>query len=256
MMRTITLSLGLLFLFPLGIWSTDKPLSYRSNAYDVNTGKFLYSENHTEYYKNGEHIYSIIVYKDSSEKAFAEKRIDFGKKRTQPDFLLKDSRTGYLDRAKLLNASTQEFQMEHTRSSTQPVQTKSLKVPGLVVVDGGFDYFIRDNFQTVSSGQVIRGNFLLTNRLDYFQCRVQKIKDIQFKNRDAYLFALQPENFVLRMIADKILVTYDQKTGRLLEYVGISNLQDDKGEDFPKVRIVFSYPKGVLDSVALNENRK
>jgi hypothetical protein len=119
----------------------------------------------------------------------------------------------------------------------------------LVVVDGGFDYFIRDNFDTVSSGEMIQGNFLLTNRLDYFRCRVQKIKEYKYNGRDSIQFSLRPENFIIRQIADTIFVTYDRKTKRLLEYVGISNLQNNAGDDFPKVKIVFQYKEGELETL-------
>ncbi|MCC5815386.1 MAG: hypothetical protein JJT78_11565 [Leptospira sp.] len=239
----------ILVLIPGILLSQDKPISIRSLAYDFKSGKFLYSENHTEYYNSGTHNYSIVKYKDPKEKVIAQKKIEFGKKRTQPDFFLEDFRTGYYDKARLNNASTQSFTLEHQRSKEQGQKSKTIQVPGLVVVDGGFDYFIRDNFEDVSSGKTIKGNFVLTNRLDYFQCRVKKTKDLTYKGRDAVQFVLTPENFIIRSIADKIIVTYDKKTKRLLEYIGISNLQDDSGDDFPKVKIVFKYKEGQLDTL-------
>lgn len=127
------------------------------------------------------------------------------------------------------------------------MQTKSIQVPGTVVVDGGFDYFIRDDFDTISKGDVIKGNFLLVNKLDYFQCRVVKTGNVKYRDRDAIVFLLRPENLVLRALADKIQVTYDIKTKRLLEYIGVSNLMDNEGKDFPKVKIVFQYPIDFLD---------
>ncbi|WCL49448.1 hypothetical protein [Leptospira sp. GIMC2001] len=246
-MNKILISIFASFIAFSSVYANPKKISYRSNAFDVTSGKFIYSENHSEFYQNGEHEYSIIEYKDTQEKTFARKRIDFGKKRTQPDFHMEDFRTGYYDKSKLVNPSSQEFLVEHQRGSDKPVNKKTIKIPGLVVVDGGFDYFIRDDFDNVTSGQTIRGYFLLANRLDYFQCRVQKVKDFQYKGRDAVQFVLRPENFIIRTLADSIYVTYDKKTTRLLEYVGISNLQDDKAEDFPKVKIVFAYPKGILE---------
>jgi hypothetical protein len=243
----------LIFLFNLPpVFSEDSKvqsptISFRSKVYDFESKKFIYTENHTEHYKNGSHIYSIIEYKDPSGKTFARKKIEFGKKRTQPDFTMEDYRTGYLDKSVLINASTQEFSIEHRRSESEPLKKEKLKIPGLVVVDGGFDYFIRDDFDTIAKGNLIKGQFLLVNRLDYFVCRVRKVSDNKYKGRDATVLVLQPENFVLRALADKIIVTYDTKTHRLLEYIGISNLRDSGGEDFPKVKIVFEYPKDFLD---------
>jgi hypothetical protein len=222
-------------------------ISYYSNVYNWSTKEFIYTENHTEFYKNEEHLYSIIEYKYPDRKTFARKKIEFGKKRTQPDFLMEDFRYGYRDKSVLVNQSSQEFSIEHQRSKDEKVQTKLVQVPGTVVVDGGFDYFIRDDFDAISKGEVIKGNFLLVNRLDYFQCRVVKTANVKYRDRDAIVFLLRPENLVLRAIADKIQVTYDLKTKRLLEYIGVSNLMDNEGKDFPKVKIVFQYPKGFLD---------
>lgn len=244
----------LIFLvYPMMLISKDNTLSIRSHAYDFNSGKYLYSENHKEYYENGKHIYSIVKYKDPSEKTLAKKKIEFGKKKTQPDFFLEDYRTGYTDQAKLINPQNQTFELEHQRSKSKPKTKKTIKVPGIVVVDGGFDYFIRENFSTLTQGNRIRGNFVLTNRLDYFQCRVYKTKDLKYRERDAVQFVLQPENFVIRAIADKIIVTYDKKSKRLLEYVGISNIQNNAGDDFPKVKIIFQYKNEELDNFAKSE---
>lgn len=219
----------------------------RSHAYDFSSGIFLYSENHREVYEQDKHSYSIVEYKDPTEKVFARKKIEFQKSRTSPDFFLEDFRSGYMDRARVIDTNAQRFQVEHRRSQSQSLKAKSLTIGGLVVVDGGFDYFIRDNFETLSSGTVVRGNFLLTNRLDYFQCRIQKTRDVSYRGRPAIQFSLRPENFIIRQLADTVLVTYDTKSKRLLEYVGISNLQGSVPDDFPKVKIVFQYKPGQLE---------
>lgn len=237
---------SILLSFPL--FSEKSKIYIRSNAYDLKSGKFIYSENHNEYYRSGQHTYSIVEYKDPKGKVLARKKIEFGKKKTQPDFYLEDFRTGYTDRAELISQASQTFRLQHRRSKNQELKTKSIRVPGNVVVDGGFDYFVRDNFETLSAGKRITGNFVLTNRLDYFQCRVYKSRDLKYKGRDAVQFILQPENFLIRQLADKIIVTYDKKSKRLLEYIGISNIQDNSGDDFPKVKIVFQFKPEELDS--------
>lgn len=243
------ISIGLLFhgfnLYP----SQEKKILIRSESYDIKTGEYLYSENHEEYYINGVHQYSIIRYRDPNEKEFARKRIEFKKGRSQPDFILEDFRTGYFDKVLMLDYHATEFLLEHRRSKEKPIQRKVIQVDGGVVVDGGFDYFIRDNFSMVTSGDIIKGYFVLANRLDYFQCRVWKSKDLIYNGREAVELYLAPENFFLRQLADKLIVIYDKKSRRLLEYRGISNLQDNAAEDFPKVRIVFRYPNGFLDKI-------
>ena len=74
----------------------EKPVVnyFRGNALDLETGKFLYSENHAEYPIGGEHAYSIVTYRDPNGNVFARKRISFVKNPTQPDFQLEDFRDG------------------------------------------------------------------------------------------------------------------------------------------------------------------
>jgi len=227
----------------------EPPLYIRSHAFDYSSGKYLYSENHYEYYEKGSHTHSIIFYRTPGEKDFAKKKIEFFRRKTQPDFLLEDFRTGYYDKAQLKNPAEQIFYVEHRRSANKQVKKKLLQIPGVVVVDGGFDYFIRENFDRINNGEMMKGNFLLVNRQDYFLCRVKKHSDILYKGREAMELHIMPDNFFIRQIADKLVVIYDKKSKRLLEYIGISNLQNDAADDFPKVRIIFQYKPDQLDSI-------
>lgn len=110
-MKKIYILLFALTVLPNSIFSKDSSLkpstiSYFSKVYDWNTKEFIYTENHTEYYKNEEHVYSIIEYKYPDRKTFARKKIEFGKKRTQPDFFMEDFRNGYRDRSVLSNPNS------------------------------------------------------------------------------------------------------------------------------------------------------
>ncbi len=69
-------------------------LSYRSNAYDIASGRYVYSENHTEVWQNGRHVYSDVVYTAADGSVLAKKRITFTRSRTAPDFQLEDLRSG------------------------------------------------------------------------------------------------------------------------------------------------------------------
>ena len=77
-----------------GIEAAEDVVRFRGDAYDLATGKFVYSENHSEYRKAGVHVYSRVSYRDRSGKEFANKLITFQGNKMQPTYELRDARDG------------------------------------------------------------------------------------------------------------------------------------------------------------------
>ena len=50
--------------------------------------------------------------------------------------------------------------------------------------------------------------------------------------KPAYVFRMEPANYILRQIMDPIVLTYEKSTKRLIKYEGISNLNDNKGKRY------------------------
>ena len=215
---------------------------YRSNAYDMKTGKYMYTENHAEHWENGKHAYSVVTYTDPQGKVMAVKRIVFRKSKISPDFDLSDKRTGLEEGARINGNSATLY---HKQSSSEAKKSKTLSVPSPIVVDGGFDYFVRQNMQSLLAGKTLTGNFTVSHRLDYFPCRIYKVKDLTYLERDAVMFVMEPTNVVIRQLADPIYIVYDKKTGRLLRFTGVSNLEGPDGNNY-RVNIVFRYPDELL----------
>lgn len=237
--RILLMAIGLLSAAPL---AAQQVVRYRSNAFDLKTGKYLYTENHAEHWQNGAHAYSIVTYTDPSGKVMAVKKIVFTKSKVAPSFDLDDKRTGLQEGAQN-NGST--VLLYHRDAASEQKQSKSLSIPSPVVIDGGFDYFVRSNLQTLMAGKVLTGNFAVPHRLDYFKCRIYKVKDLTFLKRDAVMLVMEPTNIVIRQLADPIYIIYDKKTGRLLRFSGVSNLEGPDGNNY-RVHIVFRYPDELL----------
>ena len=88
---------GVILLVTTAEASAPGTLKFRGDAYDLATGKFVYSENHSEFYKDGKHAYSRVSYRDAAGKEFASKIITFTPNRTQPTYELRDVRDGYIE---------------------------------------------------------------------------------------------------------------------------------------------------------------
>lgn len=214
---------------------------FRGNAVDLKTGKFLYSENHAEYRRGEQHTHSIVTYRDAQGKAFARKRITFTRNATQPDFRLEDFRDGYVEGAKLLGGTRFQFFKRSERGAELEQEVVSISAPG--VIDGGFDYYVRNNFAALSRGEARSVNFGVSARFTYFTFVISKVRNGQRAGRPTVQFKLAPQNFVLRQLIDPLFVTYDAENKRLLEYRGYTNIDDgtSSGTNF-EARIVFNYP--------------
>ncbi len=216
---------------------------YRSNAYDIESGKYMYTENHAEHWQNGKHAYSIVTYTDPKGKVMAVKKIMFTGSKIAPNFDLSDKRSGLEEGARVSGNSVSLY---HRASASDNRKSKTLNVPSPIVVDGGFDYFVRSNMQSLMAGKTLTGNFAVSHRLDFFPCRIYKVRDLTFLERDAVMFVMEPTNIVIRQLADPIYIIYDKKTGRLLRFTGVSNLEKPDGSNY-RVHIVFRYPDELLN---------
>lgn len=218
-------------------------LSYRSNAYDIASGRYVYSENHTEVWQNGRHVYSDVVYTAANGSVLAKKRITFTRSRTAPDFQLEDLRSGLVERSRAVGGA---FQVGFRKSTSEADRTSVVNAPAPAVVDGGFDYFVRENFDTLAAGRPLRGNFVVPERGTFFACRMYKTGETTHNGRRALQLKMEPENVVIRALADPISLLYDIESRRLLVFAGKSNLESAPGAPNFKVRIVFDYPPEAL----------
>lgn len=221
---------------------TQNWIRYRGNAYDLRSGAFLYSENHNEYWQNGRHAYSIVEYRDRDGRLIASKRINFQANRSAPTFRLEDRRDGYVEGVERNASGLALFTRE---SEGKELRQTVIQVPDPVVVDGGFDYFVRDNFDALLQGRSIPPNFVVSAKLDYFRFRVIPAGQTEINGRPALKLRLTIDNLLLRPLVASMEISYDIETRRLLRYSGVSNINNDQGHSY-QARIDFTYPPEAL----------
>lgn len=205
-----------------------------SNAFDRTSGKYLYSEYHREFYRDGRHVYSIVEYRSASQ-VLARKTIDFSRSRQAPDFRLEDMRTGYVEGAVSVAGGTRFFSRPDRDGS---LEEKTLAIPDPAVIDGGFDYFIRDNFDRLAAGEKMLVNFGAANRKDFFRFNIYKTGETSLGGRRVVHFLVEANNVLLAQLVDPIRLVYDSKSRRLLSFQGVSNINDENGRNY-RTRIDF-----------------
>lgn len=212
--------------------AAENIVRFRGNAYDLRTGAFVYSENHSAFYRGADHIYSRVSYRDNKGHEFASKLITFSPSKTQPAYELNDVRDGYQEGIKREGGRVIYYAR---RKKDQPVKSKALNTPQPAVFDAGFDYFVRENYDAICAGSTRSFFFAVPVELDYFRFRLRR-KSLS----DTCHVYLELDNFVLRQLVKPIKLWYDTTTRRLMKYEGISNINGPDGKSL-YVRVVFSY---------------
>jgi hypothetical protein len=221
----------------------EKPkYQYFGKAYDLKTGKYVYSDNHQEFFQGGKHAYSEISYKDAKGVEFGKKHIEFTPSTVLPSFRTEDFRDGYTEGADVKGNTVKLY---FRRKTEDPFGEKTYSPSLPAVMDGGFDYFVRENWEPLAKGERMAFRFLAPVQLDDYPFAVEKIKDDTWKGRQALYLKLEIDNFILKRVVKSFLLVYDYKTKRILQFEGLSNINDDEGKSL-KVRIVYDYPKDIL----------
>jgi hypothetical protein len=91
-------------------------------------------------------------------------------------------------------------------------------------------------------GQLAKGpmtvRFAIPSRLDTYEFRVRRVES---PSQSVVRVRVDMDDWLVRLLAPDIEVDYERKTGRLLRYRGVSNLDTVDG-DTQKVVIRYSYP--------------
>ncbi|MCB1199028.1 MAG: hypothetical protein KDK41_00175 [Leptospiraceae bacterium] len=199
-------------------------------AVDAKTNKIAYYENHNEVYKDGSHIYSNVFYKSATGDLISKKYISFTKSRIAPDYIKNNVVTGGFESS--TNLGNGKFLFKNQDSKEDSLEQKVVQISGTTVVDGGFDFFVRDNWQELMSGKKMIVNFAIPARLDYYSFRIYKSATSTHRGRPCAVITVDINSAVLRLVADGLTIKYDLETKRLLNYKGVSNIASNSGKNY------------------------
>lgn len=181
-------------------------------ATDLASGELRYTEHH-RCDPSGQAC--SVEYRDAGGQLFARKRIDYSDSRNAPRLVFQDLRLG-----------------QTTRVGEQRDDA--------LVVDAGFDNYVRQHWDDLAGGAVIRFPFLVAGREEPLQMRAQRQQDEACPPQRLCL-DVSLDNWLISMLADPIRLQYDLATRRLLQFSGLSNIRDSGGDSL-SVRIDYRYP--------------
>jgi hypothetical protein len=210
-------------------------LEYAGNAYDLKSGELYYTEEHQEIWEGQTHTSTLISYKNPEGKTIVKKELDFKTGHLTPSFLQTDFRDGYMEGAEV---SEHSVKVLYRKSSRHDLETAVLEVPPPVVVDGGFNYFVKQNWPTLLEGRTLAFNFVVPAEQDYYSFQLSKVEEGTLEGKEAVIYKMELKNFILRQLVPPIMLTYNVETKRLLKYEGISNINNAKGKSY-FVKIIY-----------------
>ena len=195
-------------------------------ATGLQSGQSLYKEVHCGV---ANELVSDIYYQSGDGALIAHKTLDYGSGRTTPSFVQTYASNQEKAKVKLDQGSlVMSMTARDGEESNRQYQLSALgETP--VVIDAGFDFFIRDNWQKLVSGNVKYFQFPLVSRAQLISLRVKKSL-CQYETSTDQCFSLEPSNWLFRMLASPIELGYDSTLMRLNRYRGLSNINDDNGD--------------------------
>ncbi len=187
-------------------------------------GEFVYTEEHSiDRDSEGRAKRIETVYFDSEGKTIAKMTSDFAEKLAAPDSKFEDFRFNRVFEGKIAKEGDKDIYKISEFDSGKLIKATDLSYKTDLVSGSGFDNYIKENLvrKRVTQSSV---HFLVMPRHDYYRFEVID-KGLSADSDREYV--IKP-SLVLSLFVKEIKIFYDEKSGILKKYVGLSNLPSAK----------------------------
>lgn len=204
-------------------------------AYGGDGDRMVYREYH---YRDSRDRRAEVIYRNDSDREIAAKVLDFSRA-AAPSFRQRDLRSGEILAAQWRG---DELRLLRRDGADQPLKTRQLDPAADVVIDAGFDNFIRHHFPQLLDGKTLQFEFALPARLTMVSMQVRRHRCAGGDRASRVCFRVAARNWMVRMLASPIDLEYDRASRRLLTFRGLSNIAaaDGGGQN---VIIRYRYPQ-------------
>ena len=211
--------------------------SFTGYARSLETGELLYVESHAVSDGGGSRETRVVMYRCTVDSApFARKRLEYFPHRTSPAFTFEDARSGF---AEGLERNARGWTVFERAGPRAPLRRESLSPNRNLVVDAGFDEFVREHWDSLERGASYKVPFLVPSLLETVNFRVRKVAEVTIDGESANVIRLALAGALGWFLPD-IDVSYRKRDRRLMRYRGLTNIRDAGGEllraqiDFPE----------------------
>ncbi|MCB5162552.1 hypothetical protein [Marinomonas algarum] len=202
-------------------------------AYSVKTGALLYRETHQPLTNDRYNV----EYSEPDGQIFGQKRLDFSTSKVTPSFTQRNDRNGEFIE---ISQRVGNINVVYQENSEAGQDKKALKREEGMVIDAGFDGFVKQYWAPLTSGKKLDVAYLVPSKQATFDFRVSQADCVDSTAEGAQCFSLTPVSWLVKMAVDPIIVAYDPTNKRLLRFTGRANICDANGK-YENVDIQYRY---------------
>jgi hypothetical protein len=203
------------------------------SAYSLKTGSLLYREN----YKKINDVLQKVEYSEPDGTVFGRKTIDFSQSAVAPSFNQINERNG--EEIHIRQDGSHLF-VNYKENTTSKQESERLNVDAGMIIDAGFDGFIKQYWSVLESGKKLDVNYLVPSQQTTFSFRFSRAECVGGTKSDAMCFSLSPISWVVKLAVDPIIVAYDKTEKKLLRFTGRGNIANAAGK-YESVDIQYRY---------------
>lgn len=196
------------------------------SAYSLKTGDLLYRETH----KRVTDDLHEVEYSEPDGMVFGRKTIDFSQSLIAPSFQQINERNG---EEIFVRQDGSNVVVNYKKNTSSKQESERFKLTSDMVVDAGFDGFIKQYWSALESGKELNVKYLVPSKQTTFGFRFSRANCIQGTQEGASCFSLTPTSWLVRRVVDPIVVAYDKTDKTLLRFTGRANIANasDKYEN-------------------------
>ncbi|MFT4822567.1 MAG: hypothetical protein ACJASY_002502 [Halioglobus sp.] len=200
----IQLTVSVLFLClcsSASVFADDLALRVVGNAYGQGEKELLYREYH---YCSSDALQCKVEYRDDSDELITHKMLDYRQSLNSPELFVK--------------AYREEVDQSLALSNVEEL-----------VVDAGFDNFVRSKWEDLVTGEAVIFPFQPLGFDKPFKMRAMESDDAAC-DRVQLCLTVRVDSWLLGLLASPIELVYSRDERRLLRFSGVSNIRGVRGE--------------------------
>jgi len=222
----------------------QETIYYIGRAYDLEQpDQLLYEEHHQLVLENNHPLNRHVKYYSAQGELIAQKFNDYSSGLTTPSFNLVDLRDQYSEAATLTENG---WQLSQRKNGTEKMDViEASRYP--LIVDAGFDEFVREHWQTLMAGNTMSFSFAAPARQDTVAFRLKPVE----QSEQQLTVEMRLKSRMLSWLMAPIVLTYDLNDQKLLSYRGVTNIRDQQGQAHTAL-ILYHYPS--VDPLAIKNS--
>lgn len=192
-------------------------------AFDPVSNELLYSETHCV---SPNALTREVIYRNTEEQLIAHKALNYESGPMTPSFEQHNVDAGdsvaiALQLGKVVMTSTDGEGQARVASLIPDAQSP-------IVIDAGFDAFVTGNWDSLVAGDSKRFQFPVAAREMLVELSIESVP-CSYETDTDQCFKLEPDNWLISLLADPIELGYDSRLQRLSRFRGVSNISDGSG---------------------------